>query len=904
MIVGVNLALLALYFWSRGGATTDVRIEAIGSQYRAFVDGKLVLDETVGGPPSGGIGFQLRRDDLIPSLPKPSGIDSIRVTDHATGDVLVDESFDEPPGQPWEELSGDWYVSDGVLATTERGMQAVDAQPWTDYVLEAKLRNVPEFEFSVRMNTTGDRVIFGVRPYRAYDATFVLVQDGSQAGAGLALGTELDRGETIRSITAMLLRPYPIALIMILAATLVAFFVRIQRVERALRAAGAVVLESANGIVLMLAIAALALLWYINYFVGDAMPHVPDSVAYVFQSKIFASFRLTADEPPVPASFAFFEPPFLHVVDGRWFSQYPFGHPLFLSVGTLFHAPWLVPPVLGAASVYLIQRVGTHVYGAAAGLLAAVLLFFSPFFQMTASNFMSHNTAVFVILFGLFLLVRPTKRRALSMFVSGVCLGLVLNIRPLVAVALIPPLGALMTYDLWRAGPDRARLFRHDVAFAAGAVLLLLAYFLYNNATTGEFTDSPQMLTFGDTSEWVGFGGRHSLPGGLQNEQALLSVMLLVADGWPVFLGLTFAALPFLLGTRNKWDYFFATSALSLAAAIIFYRNAAIMHGPRFWYETMPFLMLLTARGALRLRDAASAAGDWLARSTGWARTETTATGTAGIVVFGLVAGLIAFSAYGWMLGRRDAWTGIAFVPEKISALEGFNFTDRRLLDAADDLDLENALVLVEDCPHWWCYGSVLWTNSPELDGDVVWAERQGDENDIALLEYYEGRTLYVANYNTGSIFRATEAELLGQVEDVPEEPGQVPAPEAETPAQTQSAEERDQIRRGHLEQLRMALEEYAQEEGEYPDTGGQLQTVCVYEDLDAGCVLASVLPDLPEDPLGEPQKNGYWYVSDGESYVLEARQEELEVADGVCPEDVPRRENVGTIYCVQGQLS
>lgn len=39
LIVGVNVLLMALYLWSRGGATTHVRIEAAGSSYHAFVDG-------------------------------------------------------------------------------------------------------------------------------------------------------------------------------------------------------------------------------------------------------------------------------------------------------------------------------------------------------------------------------------------------------------------------------------------------------------------------------------------------------------------------------------------------------------------------------------------------------------------------------------------------------------------------------------------------------------------------------------------------------------------------------------------------------------------------------------------------------------------------------------------------
>ena len=95
-----------------------------------------------------------------------------------------------------------------------------------------------------------------------------------------------------------------------------------------------------------------------------------------------------------------------------------------------------------------------------------------------------------------------------------------------------------------------------------------------------------------------------------------------------------------------------------------------------------------------------------------------------------------------------------------ISQLEGFNFADRRLLDAADELQLEYALVLVDRCPGWWCYGSVFWTNTPDLDGDIVWARRLNAETDLFVLDAFEGRSLYIANYNAGTIEPATRADI------------------------------------------------------------------------------------------------------------------------------------------------
>ncbi|MCH8949463.1 MAG: glycosyltransferase family 39 protein, partial [Chloroflexi bacterium] len=576
-----------------------------------------------------------------------------------------------------------------------------------------------------------------------------------------------------------------------------------------------------------------------------------------------------------------------------WFSHYPFGHPMFLAIGQLFSVIWLVPPVLGAACVALIYAIGKRLYNASTGLLAAVLLLSSPFFLMTASNFMSHNTAVFTILAALFLLTLQTKRRIIAMFVAGVFIGLLFNIRPLTAVAFMPVLGVFMGYELLRAGPDRLKLLREDLAFSAGALLLLGAYFFYNQMTTGDFNTTAYEIQGTFNQDTVGFSGTHSVTAGIQNQQELLSLLLLVANGWPVAIGLIVAALPFLLGTKNRWDYFLGASFLAIVSAPILYQGSAIMHGPRYWYEALPFLILLTAHGFQSLQHAATNAGDWLARRF---RSDSTPTpsATVSFAVYGLAGLLIVFSLYGWLFGQRETWAGAGvttFTPSNASQLEGFNFTDRRLPDLADEMDLDNALILVENCPHWWCYGSVFWLNSPSLDGNVVWAELQGNEDDLDILDIYEDRKLYVANYGFDTIRRASKAEIVRDVEErmaAADDP--VPPSDLRTPA------ERDEIRRQDLETVRTALDLYAQENGEYPNTRGQVQTLCAYTTLDVGCNLAAT----PVDPLGSPIRNGYWYRADGTSYVVIALREVVTEEPGGCPDDLADGENR---YCILGTL-
>jgi 4-amino-4-deoxy-L-arabinose transferase-like glycosyltransferase len=759
----VNGAFIGLYLWSRGGGVTYVRVELNGPRLVASVDGRELGEMSTGTHLAGGVGFNLRRTDRVPSLPKPAGIDWIRVTDAYTGETLFEDDFDGEPDPAWAIERGSMRVDRGVWSSSTGGVAAVGSQEWTNYVVEMKLRNAEEINLFVRRVNAGDTLQIDLSIFRNYRSTFQIIEAGKPVSTIRGAGLELQKDETIRSMVAMLLRPYPVLLGLVAGAVGLAYaagFGRRRWLEAKLQAAGRSIAESSGTLALILAIWAVALLGYINYVIAGHMPHVPDSVLYIFQAKIFASFDLTADAPPVRESFSIFHPHMDQVIDGRWFSHYPFGHPLFLAVGQLVHAVWLVPPLVGAGGVLLLYAFGRRVYGLFAGLLAAVILLFSPFFQMTASNFMSHNTAAFLILACLFLLTLPARRRLLTLFLSGLALGLLFNTRPLTAVAFMVPLAGLLGYELLRAGRDRLGVLRQDVAFAAGGLLMLGAYFLYNHATTGSFIQSPYAAQGTYSSETFGFGGPHSLAFGLQNERQLFALLLLVANGWPMFAGLGLALLPFVLGARTRWDYFLAACFVSLAGANILYRNAAVMHGPRFWYETLPFLALLTARGAQGLRDVAVDAGRALTerfRSGPGAPTSA----LMGAAVTLLIVGLIAFSAWGWMLERRDAWVGVPFTPARISALKGFNFTDRRLLDTAGELNLKNALVLVEPCANWWCFGSVFWTNTPELDGDIVWAEQQRNADDIQLLQAFPDRDVYLAEYEDGEIRRATRAEII-----------------------------------------------------------------------------------------------------------------------------------------------
>ena len=125
--------------------------------------------------------------------------------------------------------------------------------------------------------------------------------------------------------------------------------------------------------------------------------------------------------------------------------------------------------------------------------------------------------------------------------------------------------------------------------------------------------------------------------------------------------------------------------------------------------------------------------------------------------------------------------------------------------------------------------------------------------------------------------------------------PGPTPLPEY-------YAALRDTTRMDDLAKIAEALEEYREEKGEYPSSGGNTQTLCVYQDIDAGCKIRDFLDPIPPDPAGDPGANGYWYRSDGKSYTVAAAMDTpANATPFICDPEMPKIVRRTTLYCVTG---
>jgi len=124
-----------------------------------------------------------------------------------------------------------------------------------------------------------------------------------------------------------------------------------------------------------------------------------------------------------------------------------------------------------------------------------------------------------------------------------------------------------------------------------------------------------------------------------------------------------------------------------------------------------------------------------------------------------------------------------------------------------------------------------------------------------------------------------------------------VPTEEA---TQQPGGQDRDAQRVSDLQTLQGILDDYEAENGGFPDNEGNVQTLCVFTEFDIGCELLEVADPLPEDPLGEPSLNGYWYASNGSTYTLYAQRESE--AFPACAEETPEfLQDFETLICVTG---
>lgn len=345
-------------------------------------------------------------------------------------------------------------------------------------------------------------------------------------------------------------------------------------------------------------------LFVASTFAFSRSPLLIDSIIQLFQGKMFAGGAASA---PAPVYEGFFTTQHMLVDGGRWYSQYPPGHPAALALGVWIGAPWLIPILFSLATAWLIVDTAARLFGEDTARLTLILLLLSPFFWFMGASHMNHVSALLFVALFLWCIVRWEASaegrdgpKAGWVGLAGLALGTAFLSRPLTSAAVG---AALLVPAIGIAG---RRWLPQGLLAAAGFALTASGYFLFNAVTTGHPLTAGYVKLWGD-SHGLGFhqspwGDSHTPITGLRNELIDLGLLHSFLFEWAIPALLPLGAFLALGWATRRWEARMLGAFLAIPAAYFFYWHRDAFLGPRYLYEGLPFLMPLLAVSFLSLR--------------------------------------------------------------------------------------------------------------------------------------------------------------------------------------------------------------------------------------------------------------------------------------------------------------
>lgn len=338
-------------------------------------------------------------------------------------------------------------------------------------------------------------------------------------------------------------------------------------------------LAAGIGAVLVTFVASATNAWILQNFANSG-----DEYNYLYQAETFAAGRLWNAPLNPPQVFA---TNYIVQEPGRVFSSFPFGWPLLLAVALESGVPvWVVNPLLGALTVWLVWLLGTRLYSGRVGVLATAVVAVSPFFLFNAASYFSHTFCGVLLLGAACAAARDDRRPPWVPVLVGALIGWAVVARYLTGVVC----GAPIVLWLLRPGVPKVRTV---MLVALGGLPWIAALAAYNEA----MTDDPLRLT--TTALTVSLWFRE---GWLLRSADILSTHLLRHLLWtpPV---LVLAYFYFLRRApqdvrRGPLDWMLA---LTVAVLYFYVERGGNQYGPRFHYEVFLFATVFVAANVFRL---------------------------------------------------------------------------------------------------------------------------------------------------------------------------------------------------------------------------------------------------------------------------------------------------------------
>lgn len=486
----------------------------------------------------------------------------------------------------------------------------------------------------------------------------------------------------------------------------------------------------ADRVALAVSLIAILVTYYVTVRYFEGIPHLEDEIAYVWQARAIAEGKLTVPSPPQPGSFLV---PFVIDHNGLRFGKYPLGWPVVLAIGVRLGIRPLVNPLLAALGVWLTYRLGKKAFGETIGIIAAILTLTSPFFLINSGTLLSHSFGL--VLSTAFALawinsfgVRDGLPRALPTVVAGLSLGVLILTRPFTALAVAFPFAIHGFYLLVRSDWNTRRhvLLVGGLALGVGAIT-----FLWQYAVTGNALLNPYTLWW--PYDKVGFGkgfglteGGHNLHLARINTRFSLQVGYSDLFGWLRFswIFLPFGLIASLL--RRNWKGILIAAVFpSLVIFYLAYWVGAWVFGPRYYYEGLFSLTIISGVGIAWLAGWPISPNEIWPRYEGWKRFRP-------LAVLALCTLMIAGNL-------------VFYTPQRLENLFGLYGMERANLYpffTEEARELTPAVIVVHP-KNWMEYGVLLDLQSPTLDSPFIFIFNGNEKVVQALRSDFPKRGFY-----------------------------------------------------------------------------------------------------------------------------------------------------------------
>lgn len=487
-------------------------------------------------------------------------------------------------------------------------------------------------------------------------------------------------------------------------------------------------MSRADKFALLLSLLAVLAAYAVADRVFERFGHLEDEIAFVWEAQVISRGDLTRPSPPQPWSFMV---PFVIDHGGERFGKYPIGWPALLSYGVRFGLRDWINPLLAGLALWLTYRLGKRLLNEKVGLLAAGLTLTSPFFLLNSGSLLSHP-------FGLALSAALAlvwldgfgelhgERRWLATVTAGLLLGTLALTRPFTALAVAFPFALHGLYLLLRG--DRATRL-HLLSFGLIVASLAFFHFAWQSAVTGDALTNPYTLWW--KYDNVGFGeafGRsgHSLKRAMINLKVSLGSGISDLFGWPLISWL-FLPFGFWAIRRDGKAWLVASVFFSLVLFHMAYWIGSKLFGPRYYYEGLYSLTLLTAAGIAWLAGWLQKSEEVRSASQGWDRARPLAV-TALVTI--LVAGNLLF-----------------YLPRRLSGMfDLYNMQRSELAPfmSPEAQEFTPALVFV-NADYWTDYGVFIELENAYLDTPFIFALSRSASANQEVAEYssQRGRAIY-----------------------------------------------------------------------------------------------------------------------------------------------------------------